>query len=233
MPKGLLLDVGSGSTGIGPLLPNGWTVVSLDADFTDYGALVIGEDNARRVFGDVRCLPFPDRTFEAVVAVDLLEHVAPSDRAPAIAELCRVASRRAVIACPTGQSAIEADTRIRDVLLARGTSVPPWLDEHLHNGFPDRQDVLDEAQRHGSTVVRGNESTAAHERVTLAELRAVTGVPLRVGARLLAWGMRTTAPGKPAYGIATGFVRRLGGHDRDPTYRSVVCVDLERRHSCE
>ncbi len=106
MPKGLLLDVGSGSTGIGPLLPHGWTVVSLDADFTDYGALVIGRHDAARVLGDVRRLPFPDRTFDAVVAVDLLEHVAPSDRVPAIAELCRVASRRAVIACPTGQTAI-------------------------------------------------------------------------------------------------------------------------------
>jgi SAM-dependent methyltransferase len=233
MPTGLLLDVGSGSTGIGPLLPHGWTVVSLDADFMDYGAVVTSESDATRVLGDVRRLPFPDRTFDAVVAVDLLEHVSPPDRASAIAELCRVASRRAVIACPTGQPAIDADTRIRDALLARGSSVPPWLDEHLRNGFPERQDLVDEAQRHGRTNVLGNESTAAHERVTLAELRAVTGVPLRVGARLLAWGMGTTAPDKRGHTIAASVVRRLGGHDREPTYRSVVCVDLERLHNCE
>src|SRR5262245_6353103 len=103
MSRGLLLDVGSGSTGIGPLLPDGWTVVSLDADFTDYGALVTSKRRATRILGDVRFLPFPDRTFDAVVAVDLLEHVAQADRAPAIAELCRVASRRAVMACPDGR----------------------------------------------------------------------------------------------------------------------------------
>jgi len=233
MPRGLLLDVGSGSTGIEPLLPGEWVVVSLDADFADYGALVTSDRAATRVLGDVRQLPFPDRTFDAVVAVDLLEHVAPTDRTTAIAELCRVAARRAVIACPTGKAAIEADTRIRDALVARGASVPPWLDEHLDNGFPERDELVREVEKHGAVVVRENESTTAHERVTLAELRVGTGVPLRLGARVLAWGMRTTSPGKPGHELAAGVVRRLGGHDRDPTYRSVVCVDLERRHSCE
>ena len=212
IPPGRLLDVGSGSTGIGPLLPRGWTVVSLDADFADYGALVTSEQVAPRVLGDVRRLPFANRSFDAVVAVDLLEHVTPSDRASAIAELCRVTSRRAVIACPTGSPAIDADTRIREALEARGAA------------------RVAEAGRHGPAVVRGNESTTAHERVTLAELRLATGVPLRVGARVLAWGMR---PGAPGQAFATRVVRRLGGHDEDPTYRSVVCVDLERRHNCE
>src|SRR3954452_11546251 len=127
IPRGLLLDVGSGSTGIGPLLPRGWAVVSLDADFADYGAIVTSQRIATRVLGDVRCLPFADRTFDAVVAVDLLEHVTPSDRATAVGELCRVASRRAVIACPTGNASIDADTRIRTALVARRAPFPPWL----------------------------------------------------------------------------------------------------------
>ena len=61
------------------------------------------------MLGDVRCLPFSDRAFEVVVAVDLLEHVAAEDRPQAVREICRVARSRAVIACPAGEPALAAD----------------------------------------------------------------------------------------------------------------------------
>ena len=83
---------------------------------------------------------------------------------------------------------------------------------------------------HDATVDRTTGVRSSVHDLTLAELRLATGVPLRVGARVLAWGMR---PGAPGQAFATRVVRRLGGHDEDPTYRSVVCVDLERRHNCE
>lgn|GEM_PF-983993 len=229
MTPGRLLDVGSGSTGIAPLLPAGWTVVALDADFADYGALVTGTRRSPRVQGDVAALPFHDGAFDAVVAVDLLEHVPPARRARAVDELCRVASRRAVIACPTGDDARASDRRIRDALVARGATVPPWLDEHLDNGFPTRDELVACAARHGHVDVAGNESAAAHARVTLAELRPATAVPLRLGARVLARGLR--ARQSAARATATRLVRRLGGSDKAPTYRSVVCVD--RRHTRE
>lgn len=227
---GRLLDVGSGSTGIAPLLPNGWRVTALDANFADYGATVTGRASARRVLGDVRRLPFPDAAFDVVVAVDLLEHVAPEGRGAAIDELCRVARHRAIVACPTGAAALTADRNIKRLLEARGTTVPPWLDEHLDNGFPERTELAEHAARHGAVNVEGNESASAHERVTLAELRLMSAVPLRLAARALARALRRTAFPGP---LAANVIRRLGGHDREPTYRSVICVDVEPRHSTE
>src|SRR4051794_1876085 len=163
MTPGRLLDVGSGSNGIEALLPRGWRVVALDANFSDYGALVTSRTPCARTVGDVCRLPFADATFDAVVAIDLLEHVHPDDRGVAVDELCRVAARRAVIACPTGAAATEADRNIRDAVVARGGTVPPWLDEHLDHGFPERAELVDLAARNGTVVAEGNESTAAHE----------------------------------------------------------------------
>ena len=78
-PGGTLLDVGSGSHGIAALLPANWRAVSLDANFEDYGAARRPSvARADQVIGDVRELPFPDRAFDAVVAIDLLEHLASS-----------------------------------------------------------------------------------------------------------------------------------------------------------
>src|SRR5262245_21678964 len=73
---GELLDVGSGSVGIRPWTGSSWRVTTLDTDFEDYGA-ANGPDarSERAVLGDVRQLPFEDRTFDVVVAIDLLEHV--------------------------------------------------------------------------------------------------------------------------------------------------------------
>jgi SAM-dependent methyltransferase len=231
VPPGCVLDVGSGSTGIGPLLRAGWTVVALDADFADYGAVVTSGDSKRRVLGDVRRLPFADASFDAVVAVDLLEHVTPSGRSTAVDELCRVTKHRAVIACPTGEAAAQADKNIREALVTRHASVPPWLDEHIENGFPERADLLAIAAQHGTVDVEGNESARAHERITRAELRVATAVPLRVCARVLASGLRSRSA--LVRRAATGIVHRMGGRDREPTYRSVLCVDVDRRHSSE
>ena len=50
--------------------------------------------------GDVRSLPFDDDSFDTVTVLHLLEHLAPGDVSRAIAESCRVARRRVVIAVP-------------------------------------------------------------------------------------------------------------------------------------
>ncbi len=50
--------------------------------------------------GDVRALPFADQSFDTVTVLHLLEHLDPHDVDGAIAESCRVARRRVVIAVP-------------------------------------------------------------------------------------------------------------------------------------
>jgi hypothetical protein len=88
--SGELLDVGSGGLGLADMLDSRWKVTALDTAFDDYGAWRRGrapQTRATRVLGDVRRLPFPDDSFDVVVALDLLEHLAPTDRPIALSEL--------------------------------------------------------------------------------------------------------------------------------------------------
>ena len=49
-------------------------------------------------FADITCLPFPDSTFDLVLAIEVLEHV--PDPSAALAELDRVASGALVMSVP-------------------------------------------------------------------------------------------------------------------------------------
>src|SRR5215217_3452574 len=116
---GELLDVGSGSTGLAPWVREQFTVTAADTRFDDYGA-ASGPSGAaaHTVVADVRDLPFEDKSFDAVVALDLLEHVPPDDRAKALAELVRVTRTRLIVACPTGAEALAGDRRLAESLAA-------------------------------------------------------------------------------------------------------------------
>jgi 2-polyprenyl-3-methyl-5-hydroxy-6-metoxy-1,4-benzoquinol methylase len=63
---------------------------------------LIAAGTVRFVAADVLALPFPDRSFDAVVSVRMLPHC---EQWPAlVAELCRVASRVVVVDYPTSES---------------------------------------------------------------------------------------------------------------------------------
>ncbi len=219
---GTLLDVGSGSQGLRSVLGERWRVTMLDADFSDYGAAAGVDGDASQILGDVRELPFADGTFDAVTALDLLEHVPPEDRDRAVRELCRVASRLAVIACPTGETSLAADRRIAERLRARGRAVPGWLEEHDGFGLPDASVAAGAAAGYGEVTIAGNESIEAHERLVLAELDPLRALPLRLAAARLEAGLRSDRP--RARALAAAVIRRLGGSDAFPTYRTVVAV---------
>jgi SAM-dependent methyltransferase len=213
---GSLVDVGSGSTGLAPWLGPEWRVTAVDSSFDDYsGAVQSGPAGVHRVVGDARRLPFDDQAFDVAVAVDLLEHVAPHDRGVVLDELCRVARRRVVVACPAGRAALEADRRLADFYRRRKRTLPGWLEEHLANGFPEPRELAAGLARHGVVHLVGNESAATHERVMRAQ--ALPG--LHQAARALAWSL--TNGGARIRGS-----RLLRGGDRAPTYRTIAVVDL-------
>jgi hypothetical protein len=223
-PPGHLLDIGSGSDGISGLLPEGWSATAVDSNFDDYaGTTAPRQLAANQQLGDVRALPFADGSFPVTVALDLLEHVEPADREQAVGEICRVAERRAVIACPAGEPALAADRRLAQWFSASGRPVPGWLAEHLSNGFPEIDRLAAAASRFGTVRVLGNESIAAHERIVRAEHRIVAAVALRLLCRPVQWLMTSRQAG--ARRIAAGLLRRVRGHDRAPTYRAIVVVD--------
>lgn len=215
-----VLDAGSGSAGVAPWLGAAWEVTAVDTSFDDYGAQDAGHVAARRaVFGDVRDLPFEDRSFDVTVAVDLLEHVPPADRPVALHEIARVTRRRVVIACPSGPAALAADRRLADSL----TVAPGWLAEHLENGFPEVGDVVAALAPHGTVRVIANEHTTSHARLVRAELSPLLFIPTRVLASLTGIALRR---GPRARGIAGQALRIVRGRDRAPSYRTIYVLDI-------
>lgn len=75
-------------------------------------------------------LPWPDRSLDACVALDVLEHVPPGERDYFLGELARVSRLGMVISFPA-PAAAEAEAF---VLQITGSA---WLAEHAVHGLPD------------------------------------------------------------------------------------------------
>jgi len=216
-----LLDVGSGSRGFGALVGAPWEVTAVDADFGDYGgADGPVDDHVRRIAADTRSLPFPDRSFDVVVAIDLLEHIDPSDRPSVMAELGRVTRGRLVVACPAGGDALDADQRLARYLERRGRDVPGWLVEHLEAGFPEPAEITKGLRPVGAVEVRPNESIAARDSLLRLQSNRVGGWLSRVAGAVLSGGVGRGGP-------RSALLRHLRGRDRAPTYRAIAVSDRD------
>lgn len=223
VPGSTLLDVGSGSRGIRPYLGDRWGVTSCDIDFSDYGARAASAVPGHgRLRASVLDLPVEDSSFDAVVAVDLLEHVEPGDRPRALQELARVTTSRLIVACPCGDRALCADRRLATYYRSLRRSLPGWLDEHLANGFPETSEIVSELASFGGVRVIGNESIGSHFALSVVEATPLVWSVSWIISRVLA---ATVNPARPVTTPANWAVRALRGFDRAPTYRSIVVLD--------
>lgn len=129
-----VLDVGCGSHGLAAAC-SGVRFVGIDVTFP--GPVAAGMVAIRN---DPGPLPFDTAAFETVICLDVLEHVPAADRGGLIRELCRVASRRVIVACPTRESeSVQALLKLE--YGARALPTPPWLNEHDEHGLPSVSDV--------------------------------------------------------------------------------------------
>jgi SAM-dependent methyltransferase len=225
--RGSVLEVGSANVGVrgyGLTEPN-WKLTVLDRSFDNYGSAGEPPAGCSWVLGDAREMPFDDRAFDVVVALDLLEHVPPADRARVLAELGRVAGRRVIVGCPAGGPALAADRRLPALYRGFGHPVPGWLDEHFEFGFPEPGELRDGLAPFGRVRLLGNESVRAHLLVMRLHVALHWLPPFQAFVRALSAGLR---PGGAGRGVSARLLRLLRGRDRPPTYRTLAVLDVDR-----
>jgi len=132
-------------------------------------------------------LPFDDKSFDAVVASDVLEHIPPDLRATVIQEALRVARHLAIFCFPCGTIAHDADRALRELYLRKRIHVPSWLEEHMLASFPD--DTPFDNLPGWSVAQTGNENIRFHSWMMRQELRSpfvyASTILLRLAPRLI------------------------------------------------
>ncbi len=130
-----VLDVGSGPERLTErFLGNGFAVARCDVES-------FGQDDVCVIPADGP-LPFPAGAFDAVVALEVLEHVGDEDRRRLVEECLRVARDLVVCSCPDNRpEVVAAERRVADVF-ERLTGQPhPFLSEHTAMGLPAEQSL--------------------------------------------------------------------------------------------
>lgn len=92
--------------------------------------------------GSVLEIPAADCSYDAVVAVDVLEHIEPKDRAKALSEFARVARKHVILnyPCQESKDAQELALKLTNNSLLR---------EHVEWELPDSDWVLEELAKYG------------------------------------------------------------------------------------
>jgi hypothetical protein len=127
-PGALILEVGGGPGPLETFLP----------EFEVFVSDIAGEHVGRFMLADGAALPFADRTFAAVVTLDVLEHVPAEFRESFLAELLRVSADLVVLSAPfASPELILAEEALNEFIRARFQGDFPTLDEHADNGLPE------------------------------------------------------------------------------------------------
>ena len=171
---------------------------------------------------DASRLPFADGSFDVVVALDLLEHLAPQVRPQALIQLRRVARRCLIVGCPTGVAALRSDERLGRFYRRIGRSVPLWLEEHLRNGFPEVATLTEHLGEDGELVLVANEALIAHALVSRVEALPVLWRLTAALSSALVAGLEN-----PRWGAAARrMVALLRVDGRLPAYRTIAILSI-------
>jgi len=89
-----------------------------------------------RIQASVDSLPFPDKSWDIVVSIDMLEHIRPEYRDRALREMIRVTRSLLVIAVPIGEAAYEHDIELHDYYISKHGRPHRFTREHVEFGLP-------------------------------------------------------------------------------------------------
>ena len=128
-----IFDVGGGTEVLEKFLPNKKVTVS---------NLTSGDIRA-----DGRNLPVDDKSFNAVVSVDVLEHVSKNDRIKFIKELIRAAKKQVIISFPYGsEEHIVSEKKLLIFLQKKGQECG-YLKEHIYQTLPVPEKIISELKK--------------------------------------------------------------------------------------
>ncbi len=113
------------------------------------------------IIADATALPFPAQGFDAVVSLDVLEHIPAPLRTLAAAEMARVAERAVIVGFPPEQEWVkdaELDANSRWFELFGEDYV--WLQEHKEFGLVNTAEIVATFEAAGLTVLRFGQGNA-------------------------------------------------------------------------
>ena len=202
-PGGAVLEVGSGSLGLGEFWAG--TFVGCDVNFS-----LRPVKNMRAVQCSGHELPFKDRAFDGVVVSDVMEHVPPGRRKEVVAEVLRVARKVVVFGYPCGPAAFQLDQKLYRDYQSRNLAPPVWLEEHMLHPFPD-ETLFAELPVGWQRNVIPNESLPFHYWLMKTEMFRLWDYSFRVLLQVM-----------------PGFVERcLQSVNREPSYRKIFVLTRE------
>lgn len=153
LPVPRVLEVGANRQRLlGQFLP--------DASFL-YTDLHAEGDEKDFIVADATALPFPDQGFDAVVSLDVLEHIPVPLRTRAVAEMARVAGRAVIVGFPPEQVWVkdaEVDANSRWFELFGEDYI--WLQEHKEFGLVETDEIVATLEAAGLTVLRFGQGNA-------------------------------------------------------------------------
>ena len=222
LESGTLLEVGSGSRGLGAWLDHSWEVTAADVSFDDYGSAPgPALATVKTVVADAQRPALRGREFRRRGHGRHARARRAGGPGRVLRELARVARRRVIVACPTSAASLEADKALAEDYRRRNRPLPPWLEEHLDAGFPEPEELGRALAPFGRVRLKRNESLAAHGRIMRLESRSGPDLVMRALELALTPGIRRR--GRP--GVADLALRVVRGFDRAPSYRTVAVLD--------
>lgn len=142
-PGSRLLEVGGAPGPIEVFLP-GHDLIVVDLN---------GKREGRYAIADGSRLPFPDRSFDAVISLDTLEHVPAARRPDFCSELRRVCRDVIVVSAPFDDPHVElAEDALNSFVRSRFGGEFPTLDEHREHGLPKLDFAVDALGQDGFSV---------------------------------------------------------------------------------
>jgi hypothetical protein len=203
-----LLELGAGAVSIGAHL--GLRSTAVDTVF-DSGAAKYTD----RVQASVDCLPFPDKSWDIVVSIDMLEHIPPGLRDKALREMIRVTRSLLVLAVPVGDAAFEHDIELHDYYISQHGRPHRFTREHIEFGLP--------------TLVETRNSLGVAAEDTGRKLNLDVRKHLNIGFRssYMKLALRDSVLARAMYVAMFPLALLDSLYDRGPCYRTIFSARLE------